>query len=693
MKEIQKIAVQYLDGVMFPQGSSTEDNDAMALTLQAEVMRLGYLFTKEAYEKLCGLNEMQMRELYCLLVPVLRDLKGADKTWKPMYPKFPKQVLKASALELYGNALCHYWTAGQWLPDYPNSKRLPKLEQIKYTYLKAVGEGDVLGVFTELLGSNASLSASSKEDLIWFLDTYGERLQSYVPDAIPFKEQLAYFVGYCISAEMNMADKAVKTATDVLRVMAVLSGGDVSLAEPVKFKSWRRSERRAIVSMLENVIYADDIARYGERWKRAFHGLHVGDYSRVAPKVYRIASQLRGGKLRTFYSKVEEAIVSGDVGAIDALLSTRPGELARRLDHLLRILDRDAAEVLLDRFASVAGSVDTRVLLQLYGHMWGRGEVVSQRVILPKGNQAKARVLNSSLPALPGDQVAKLLEIIRGSLVRKFGQYSDLGTVWIDPALKKCPVPMEQRSASDSLRAVARGTRLPLGDEAGAKNTLRMFIWWVGQDVDLSCVLYDSGFHSVGQISYTNVRCKWIDSCHSGDIVHAPKGAAEFIDIDMGQALRAGVRYVAMNVLDYTGLKFVNYRECFAGWMTREYPNANEIYDPKTVEQKVDLRTNTRLAQPVVFDLQEREAVWLDLNGRVAGRLPNNVESNAATIVDLMKAALMLSEKVSLFDLFEMHAEARGKLVEKREDAESVFSLDEGVTPFDIAKIASGYMS
>jgi len=184
-----------------------------------------------------------------------------------------------------------------------------------------------------------------------------------------------------------------------------------------------------------------------------------------------------------------------------------------------------------------------------------------------------------------------------------------------------------------------------------------------------------------------------INCCHSGDITHAPKGAAEFIDIDMKQACAAGVRYVMMNVLDYSGLKFSGYKECFAGWMTRDHPNSNEIYDAKTVEQRIDLRTNTRLAAPVLFDLKEREAVWLDINGSAKSSLPNNVESNAATIADLAQSALMLSDKLSLYDLFELHAEARGEQIESKENADTVFSLEEGITPFDVVKISSDFVA
>jgi len=113
--------------------------------------------------------------------------------------------------------------------------------------------------------------------------------------------------------------------------MTYLSGGDISLAENTKFRSWKRIERRAFLKMLERVINRDDIARHGEKWKRAFHGLHLGDYAKQFPKSYAIASLLRNGKIITYNSRVEQAIKTQDSEILIKLLKSRPGELARRL--------------------------------------------------------------------------------------------------------------------------------------------------------------------------------------------------------------------------------------------------------------------------------------------------------------------------------------------------------------------------
>ena len=49
-----------------------------------------------------------------------------------------------------------------------------------------------------------------------------------------------------------------------------------------------------------------------------------------------------------------------------------------------------------------------------------------------------------------------------------------------------------------------------------------------------------------------------------------PKGAAEFIDIDIARCLERKVRYVVMSLNSFTQQPYCDLPECFAGWMARE---------------------------------------------------------------------------------------------------------------------------
>ena len=94
--------------------------------------------------------------------------------------------------------------------------------------------------------------------------------------------------------------------------------------------------------------------------------------------------------------------------------------------------------------------------------------------------------------------------------------------------------------------------------------------------------IHDEAFNMIERVSYTNLRSSKYESCHSGDIVSAPHGASEFIDITIDQAAAAGARYVVMNVLVYSGPTFAEHTTCFAGWMTRSKPKSNTRRSPES---------------------------------------------------------------------------------------------------------------
>lgn len=48
--------------------------------------------------------------------------------------------------------------------------------------------------------------------------------------------------------------------------------------------------------------------------------------------------------------------------------------------------------------------------------------------------------------------------------------------------------------------------------------------------------------------------------------------------------------------------------------------------------------------------------------------------------------------KPNLYDLFVLHALARGTLVDNPDRAQSVFSVNSGITPYDTEKIMSDYL-
>lgn len=687
-----KLAIRKLRKALVPPPITKEANkvgQAPVFTLQANVVNLGFIMGKDLCEALENTSSSRFSNFATSFIEILRELKGANVEYNPMYPNFPEQVMQASDLELWSNAILHYWTAGDFVPSYAKLPRSYAPENVKLVEINVATENEFADIFTSILGSNESISAEDVSAVKWFLKNYGNLVY---PDNIPFKEN-ASLVGAYMVENGYPVDDLVKNATDVLRIATALSDGDVSLASNTRFKSFKRSQRRNLVKALERVIREEDIARHAGKWVKLGHALHVGDYS---SKVYDVLRKVRENeKIVTFNSKVEAFLLNGQPVKATKLLMDRPGEFARRLDHILRLAGtRDNQMKVANAFASVAGKVSTNVLLQVMGHFQNRGRDLEKRVVFPKGSVQKA-VLISGLDALHKDVVNSVYAGCRLALVERFREQAALGKVWIDPLLMDCPIPTQQRSANAAMETVARGTRLPIAE---GKNTLRFFIYWVGMDIDLSMTMYGDNFQDMGHVSYTRLRDSSSGVYHSGDIVRAPKGASEFIDVDMNLAKNRGVRYVAMNVYVFSGPTFAGHKKCYVGWMSRSKPNSNEIYEPATVENKIDLASETKTAVPVIFDLWTREAIWADLAamprnpGRDGWYGGNNVENNRAGIADIVEAMVGNSNKVSLYELFDIHAEARGELVQSRGDADFVFAWDGDVTPKNINIIQSEYV-
>lgn len=654
---------------------------------------LGFTFSESLIEACRSLSLVQLTALYQELIAALQQAKGAHRLHKPMYPNFPAQVMAISEGELYLNAILHYLTAGRYLPLTERKERLPLLDTVDLQILDFGTQEEFERLFGQIASSNASLSEQDKEDLTWFVQAYGSEIAPLLPDAIPQKENMAFVTGLLIAhtdRAQEFAAKFCRTATDVLRLAVAMSGGDVSLAAAARFRSFKRSERDLLLGLLNrlpNVI--EDMLRWKGRWIRLGERLHPTEYGKKYPQAAEAFRILRNDvPVATFNSRLEAALAKKQAKEAVERLRTRAGDFARRLDHLLR-LDADASESVLEAFREVSDKVATPVLLQVRQHFLGRRSAAPLRVFFPKGNLAKAQAVTNTLPELPASVCNRAVALCETTLMARFRTLPPLGRVYVDTELARYPVPFSGRSASKAFRTITRGSRLPLPPNC---SVLRLFLWWKNgadvTDIDLSAAMFDAEFVYKDVVSYYHL--KGYGGCHSGDIVDAPEGASEFIDITLNEAREQGVRYIVMSLNSYSEQPYCDLPECFAGWMARQHADSGEIYEPKTVQNRLDLTADTRIAIPLVIDIEAGEVIWCDMALRRNPRWQNNVDVNLSGI-SLTLQALTHLNKPSLYDLFLLHAAARGELVWSPEEAETRFTVQDGIQ-FRQDEIASGYL-
>ena len=686
---LDKMYLRRKDKVLPLARSASESPEAAqyVASLAVDLHGQGYTLAPELFSMLMCASLDDMVRFRGAVMSVAEKRRGSHVTHKPMYPNFPDQVMGASDAQLYINALLHYWSDGALRPASVRlARKKLELDTALFTVIGVGSEEELLSIFSRIMGAKTPLSPQDMTDLSVLFATvpHPERC---IPEDIPLGETAALVGGLLIRHAPATAEHFLgtymRTATDILRLITALSGGDLSLRENCQFISFPRRLRVLLLGLLEHCPgLEEDMQRHKKRWLRVGERLHPGEYPRF-PKALQAFSRLRDGcPIPTFAARVDAALAVRNESAVLELLVTRPGELARRLDYLLRTMA--APSEVIAAFAGVASQVSTRVLLQVREHFAHRFLPSNEeRVFMPAGSVPRIYITPNTLPALSVGTCAEVTSICTNALLDAYRQRKPLGKVYVNEEFGRFLVPYSQRSASKALRTITRGSTLRV---LSGKNTIRAFLWWRNgvqrTDLDLSAIIFDEAWRYLEHISFTNLRSDILRAAHSGDIVDAPNGASEYIDIDIPSLARLGGRYVAFCVFSYTRQPFCDLPECFTGWMGRDDPQAGEVFEPSTVEQKIDLASNSRICLPMILDAKTMRITWADLALRSNPGHFNCVEGNYGGVATICKAVTSF-RRTTLLELMQLHITARGRAVSSPGEADIVFDLDAGITPFD----------
>lgn len=542
-------------------------------------------------------------------------------------------------------------------------------EHVEWLDLELVEESErderLLAWLRDVLYAKSSIKQALHDDVHALLAGYGVGVVD--PDRIGQKETRALVLrASWQTGNHDAVQLLADTPTDLLRLFAALTDSDVSLGEPIRFPKMGRPQRKAVLGVLEEATsLAEDLNRYRGLWLALGRYLHPGEHRARFPRAAEAFRQLARGRIPTFASRTEALVAGGDLQRLLTHLGGRPGVLARKVHELLRRFSGER-DVVLDALEAAVPAIPSKTLLVMRSHFGSINEA-ERRVVINK--RGKVIVLdNPTRGALSSGDLARLAAILKGALLARFADKPAWsGPVWVAPGLERYTVPLQQRSASDGLIAIGRGSRIPVTFDT----VLRLFVYWKQArrttDLDLSVIQFDADWTYVGHVSYTQLAAAGIR--HSGDLQSAPHGAAEFMDITLTE-VDPKVRFLATQVHRYSGETF-DQLQVHAGWMWRRDVNADVAsFDIKTVANKFDLTGANAYSLPLVVDLQEREIVWTDL--AMAGRtFHSNVEGshhNAARAC--REIARFSSTRPTLDGLAQLHLEARGgRRVADRGDA------------------------
>lgn len=401
------------------------------------------------------------------------------------------------------------------------------------------------------------------------------------------------------------------TVTDALRVAAVWSGGDPTLTVAPRFKL-KRSQRRALALALDAVVAKSDysfldFARHRELWKRLFTAIHVQDYP--APSLKAPVQLLFSGDLVSVDSLIEFLIRNGDYDGLMIHLKIMPGIFARRLNELLRKMPERRDQIIND-FTELADRVSTRVLVQLRNYFTGPDK--SEAPNLPfAGKSRTAR--NGLIENRNSGDNEDVVDAIDAGLAEKLRGKK----VYIDAGGDRIGVMTSNRSSAIGSRAVAPGSRIPVGSED--EKFLTLFTHWKNMatdgyggrvDLDLSGLFLSADLQQSEHLSYYSTESA--HARYSGDITDAPRGAEEYIVVDVEHAKKRGFRYMAIVVNSYTGQKIGSIPECYAGIASGKELKLKS-FDAAAVEARFDLTAEGREVIPLLLDFETMELVWVDM--------------------------------------------------------------------------------
>lgn len=691
----QKVMVDY------PAMTSTDATQmrgkSMVLTLNRHLESYGYCLSKTLIERLSALDFEDLKKWMQDNLEMIKKEIGIRSNQEAFYPNFPQQVMKSSEVDLYLNALAHYWTNGEWKSETEKGFTYPLIDISNLKIIELGEVEDYHQLFTDKCSSVAGINEMDKEYMKWYITNHPNKVAEALPNELPHRETATFLAAELMGRSEVDLSQFIKNATEVLRLATYLSGGDLHLQKPCKMKSFKRSERRLMMDLLSKVKHdiSEELWQRRECWLRfseKVHPMEFKQYSNIGEKFLHLH---QGKKPQTFNSLMEQAFQAKDVMGLCQQLSKRPTVFARQLDRLLRVEQALVATKLypsfvLFSFEQVAQVVPVPVLMNLLSHFKQRGETQDFRAFFPKGTLTKCYGIEGGLAPLPTFIVEQVLRILEEAVIYQFSQKEALGKVYLDETLKQYAIPFTQRTSSKSLQTIARYSRLDVSQHTH----LRPFIYWQEAggkrcDLDLSLIVFTDEFVELDTVSYFNLKSGGI--MHSGDFVSAKEGASEYVEIDLDTVEKRGGRYGVVMVNSYSMTPFCELPDCFCGFMGRD-GWSGETFEPKTVKQKFDLSNHATVCVPAIIDFKTREVIWVDMVVSHDEVLNNAYTTQSAA--NYLLRSLIHTQKPTLYDLFDLHIKARGgELVEHEDEADTIFGGEAGLQPWDYNTILANWLS
>lgn len=378
---------------------------ASVATVFSNFVHYGFTASKELVDVIANYTQEELENFWLQVEPTFKELSFADREMSKfvVYQNFPAEVLNKSEAEYwYAQVLMYVGYDYEFFTEDKNDR--PKLKDKKdLKVLKLSDNNSLVNIFNTLISSKVRWNDMQKEHAFDLLEiNTNEKIDL---SSFGFKENGIEMVNKCLE---NKKDFEVKDATDVMRLAAAMSNGDISLRSNVRFKKFSRSERKMILSLLDKAKNLEsDVAMRQSEWKKFMFQLHPGDYK--FKNVQNVYGKLCNGKLKSFNAIVESKIKEGNAQAL-SLLENRSGDIIRRFHKLYEVFNGKAV----DTMVKCMSNFDTLQLLKLKKYI----ESINTRnnlIYAPNGNWSKAQFVTVKEKAMI-EKLGNIVEVDKNSV-------------------------------------------------------------------------------------------------------------------------------------------------------------------------------------------------------------------------------------------------------------------------------------
>lgn len=606
-------------------------------TIISNLAYYGYMLNVSAYKALSTCTKTEIEELWSEIEPILQEITGTNRNMAEyvVYKNFPKEVIDMSAAKQFFDQIFLYMGIVTYDDVRENPKQRESLDEFSNLKVLTLADDNTTKEIVHNLISQPTRWNDKQNS--WVRSLIGGKEINV--DDYGFKEN-----GISLAAlKFNKSSIQISTATDVLRLTAALSDQDMSLRSKVVLRSFKRSERRSLLSMLNDCNnLKDDMAERPELFKRLMTKLRPNDYK--FSNVTAAYDDLYNKRLKTFLAKIEK--IKHNESVLD-LLVKRPGVFLRNF-HLFYSYHHEKT---VNKFLPILPNFNNTQLVKLRGYL----KTINSRKTLmypPKSNWGKAQIEDNMKLKIKKEHIAiidkEIGRILSERLEKFFGGGADLS-----PELEK----VKLQTNDQKLAAYGRGTVFDIPDDV---SFIRSASYWetkVDEENPHSNVWYDNGWNffdddwqSINTLSWSTQKSLGDAAVFSGDPTSGTNDnkGCQLIDIYIDKLLAQGIRYAVWNILCYSGIPFSG-SDVLATLQWGESCQKGELYEPSRAQMVFPLKSDNDTSYVAYVDLKTRKLVYMDapLRGRV-----HNANANEGILSEIMPSYVeYLDSLPSVYDL------------------------------------------